>query len=66
VIGAVVGSVLLWLVLQVLDVGEVLGTTAQLAAVVGVAAVCDVLRVTENSTESVTESATGNPEGARQ
>ena len=42
--GAAVGSVVLWLVLRVLAVGEILGTVAQLAVVVAVAAVCDVLR----------------------
>jgi sodium/hydrogen exchanger family protein len=34
----------LWLALRKLDLGEVLGTTAQLAAVVGVAAACDIAR----------------------
>ena len=42
--GGVVGIGLLVLVLRVLRLGEVLGTTAQLAAVIAVAAACDVLR----------------------
>src|SRR5580692_9167850 len=42
--GGAVGTVLLVLVLRVLNLGEVLGTTAQLAAVIGVAGACDVLR----------------------
>jgi NhaP-type Na+/H+ or K+/H+ antiporter len=42
--GGVVGIALLFLLLRVLRLGEVLGTSAQLAAVIGVAAVCDVLR----------------------
>lgn len=42
--GGVVGVVLLVLLLRVLRLGEVLGTTAQLAAVIAVAATCDVLR----------------------
>src|SRR3984885_16329455 len=44
VAGGVVGISLLYLVLRVLRLGEVLGTTAQLAAVIAVAAACDVLR----------------------
>ena len=44
VAGAVIGTTLLWLALRKLDLGEVLGTTAQLAAVVGVAAACDIAR----------------------
>jgi NhaP-type Na+/H+ or K+/H+ antiporter len=44
VAGAVAGVALLWLALRRLDLGEVLGTTAQLAAVVGVAAICDIAR----------------------
>jgi NhaP-type Na+/H+ or K+/H+ antiporter len=44
VAGAVAGVALLWLALRKLDLGEVLGTTTQLAAVVGVAAVCDIAR----------------------
>jgi NhaP-type Na+/H+ or K+/H+ antiporter len=43
VAGAVVGVGLLWC-LRRLDLGEVLGTTARLACVVGVAAVCDIVR----------------------
>ena len=35
---------LLWLLLRKLRLGEVLGTTGQLAAVIGVAAGCDVAR----------------------
>jgi NhaP-type Na+/H+ or K+/H+ antiporter len=42
--GGVVGTALLWALLRRLRLGEVLGTTAQLAAVIGVAAACDVLR----------------------
>ncbi|KUJ65573.1 sodium:proton exchanger [Streptomyces albus subsp. albus] len=42
--GGVVGAALLWVLFRVLRLGEVLGTTAQLAAVIGVAAFCDVLR----------------------
>jgi NhaP-type Na+/H+ or K+/H+ antiporter len=42
--GGAVGATLLWLLFRVLRLGEVLGTTAQLAAVIGVAALCDVLR----------------------
>ncbi|MEU3226447.1 cation:proton antiporter [Streptomyces sp. NPDC006976] len=42
--GGAVGAALLWVLLRVLRLGEVLGTTAQLAAVIGVAALCDVLR----------------------
>jgi NhaP-type Na+/H+ or K+/H+ antiporter len=44
VAGGVVGAALLWVLFRVLRLGEVLGTTAQLAAVIGVAALCDVLR----------------------
>jgi NhaP-type Na+/H+ or K+/H+ antiporter len=44
VAGAVAGVALLWLALRMLDLGEVLGTTTQLAAVVGVAAGCDIAR----------------------
>ena len=43
-VGGAVGVALLVLVLRVLRLGEVLGTTAQLACVIGVAAACDVLR----------------------
>jgi NhaP-type Na+/H+ or K+/H+ antiporter len=42
--GAVVGVAVLWLCLCKLDLDDVLSTTAQLATVVGVAAVCDVFR----------------------
>ncbi|MEX1652058.1 cation:proton antiporter [Streptomyces pseudovenezuelae] len=42
--GGAVGAGLLWVLFRVLRIGEVLGTTAQLAAVIGVAAMCDVLR----------------------
>jgi NhaP-type Na+/H+ or K+/H+ antiporter len=42
--GGVAGTALLWLALRKLDLGEVLGTTTQLAAVVGVAAACDIAR----------------------
>ena len=44
VAGAVIGTALLWFALRKLDLGEVLGTTAQLAAVVAVAAACDIAR----------------------
>jgi NhaP-type Na+/H+ or K+/H+ antiporter len=44
VAGAVIGVGLLWLCLRKLDLGEVLGTTSQLACVVGVAAICDIVR----------------------
>jgi NhaP-type Na+/H+ or K+/H+ antiporter len=42
--GAVIGVALLWFCLRQLDLGEVLGTTSQLACVVAVAAVCDIAR----------------------
>ncbi|MFI9311411.1 cation:proton antiporter [Streptomyces triculaminicus] len=42
--GGVTGAALLWGLFRALRPGEVLGTTAQLAAVIGVAALCDVLR----------------------
>ena len=42
--GGVAGAALLWLLLRKLRLGEVLGTNAQLAAVVAVAAGCDALR----------------------
>jgi NhaP-type Na+/H+ or K+/H+ antiporter len=42
--GGVIGTGLLWMLLRRLRLGEVLGTTAQLATVIGVAAACDVLR----------------------
>ncbi|MGW1992845.1 cation:proton antiporter [Embleya sp. NPDC001921] len=44
VAGGAAGAWLLWLALRHLRLGEVPGTTVQLAAVVGVAAACDVLR----------------------
>jgi hypothetical protein len=44
VAGAVVGVAVLWLCLCKLDLDDVLSTSAQLACVVGVAAVCDVVR----------------------
>jgi hypothetical protein len=42
--GGMIGIAVLWLLLRKLRLGEVLGTTSQLATVVGVAAACDVLR----------------------
>jgi NhaP-type Na+/H+ or K+/H+ antiporter len=42
--GGVAGTALLWLLLRKLRLGELLGTTAQLAAVIAVAAACDVIR----------------------
>jgi NhaP-type Na+/H+ or K+/H+ antiporter len=42
--GAAVGSAVLWALLRWFDLGEVLGTTVQLAVVVGVAAGCDAFR----------------------
>ena len=42
--GGAVGAALLWLLLRHLTLGEVLGTTVQLAAVVAVSAVCDAFR----------------------
>jgi NhaP-type Na+/H+ or K+/H+ antiporter len=42
--GGVVGVALLWLLLRQLRLGEVLGTSAQLASVVAVAAGCDIIR----------------------
>lgn len=44
VLGGVIGVCLLWLVFRRLRLGEVLGTTVQLALVVGVAAFCDAWR----------------------
>jgi NhaP-type Na+/H+ or K+/H+ antiporter len=44
VAGGVIGVALLWFCLRKLDLGEVLGTTTQLACVVGVAAACDIAR----------------------
>jgi len=43
-LGGLVGIALLWFLLRTLRLGEVLGTTAQLAAVVAVAAGCDIIR----------------------
>ena len=42
--GAVAGIAVLWLCLCKLHLDDVLGTTSQLACVVGVAAVCDIVR----------------------
>ena len=42
--GAAVGTLLLWLLLSKLRLGEVLGTTAQLASVIAVTALCDIAR----------------------
>ena len=44
VAGGVIGIAVLWFLLRKLRLGEVLGTTSQLAAVVGVAAACDIVR----------------------
>jgi NhaP-type Na+/H+ or K+/H+ antiporter len=44
VAGAAVGVAVLWLCLVKLNLDDVLATTAQLAAVVGVAAACDIVR----------------------
>jgi NhaP-type Na+/H+ or K+/H+ antiporter len=44
VAGAIVAVALLWLLLGVLDLSDMLGTSAQLAVVVAVAAGCDVAR----------------------
>jgi NhaP-type Na+/H+ or K+/H+ antiporter len=43
-LGGAVGAALLWTLFRRRRLGEVLGTTAQLAAAVGVAAACDALR----------------------
>lgn len=43
-LGGLAGIGLLWLALRVLRLGEILGTLAQLAVVVGIAACCDVVR----------------------
>ncbi|MFJ4678026.1 sodium:proton exchanger [Kitasatospora sp. NPDC088783] len=43
-LGGLLGAALLWLLLVRARLNEVLGTSAQLAVVVGVAAVCDALR----------------------
>jgi NhaP-type Na+/H+ or K+/H+ antiporter len=42
--GGIVGTTLLWLLLRRLDLGELLGTLATIACVVGVAAACDIAR----------------------
>ncbi|MFI6847915.1 cation:proton antiporter [Kitasatospora sp. NBC_00085] len=42
--GGAVGAAVLWLLLHHLPLGEVLGTTVQLAAVVSVAGLCDAFR----------------------
>jgi NhaP-type Na+/H+ or K+/H+ antiporter len=42
--GGAVGTALLWLTLRTLRLGETLGTLAQLAVVIGVSALCDVVR----------------------
>ncbi|MFI1394334.1 cation:proton antiporter [Streptomyces sp. NPDC020681] len=42
--GGAVGAAVLWVLLTRLPLGEVLGTSAQFAAVVGVAALCDAVR----------------------
>jgi NhaP-type Na+/H+ or K+/H+ antiporter len=42
--GGAAGTVILWLLLRKLRLGEVLGTSAQLGVVVAVAAACDVAR----------------------
>ncbi|MFD7100169.1 cation:proton antiporter [Streptomyces xanthophaeus] len=42
--GGAVGVALLWLTLHVLRLGEALGTLAQLATVIAVSAVCDIVR----------------------
>ncbi|WP_069464493.1 cation:proton antiporter, partial [Actinacidiphila rubida] len=43
-LGGAAGVAVLWLLLRLLDLGEVLGTTAQLAVVIGVSAGCDAFR----------------------
>ena len=43
-VGAIVGIAILWVFLYKLRLGEVLGTSAQLATVIAVAGVCDVIR----------------------
>jgi hypothetical protein len=42
--GAVIGTAVLWFLLRGMRLSEVLGTTSQLASVVGVAAACDIAR----------------------
>ncbi|WP_027344598.1 cation:proton antiporter [Hamadaea tsunoensis] len=44
VLGAALGTGLLWLALNRLRLGEILGTLVQLAVVVGIAAACDIVR----------------------
>jgi NhaP-type Na+/H+ or K+/H+ antiporter len=44
VAGGVVGIAVLWFLLRKLRLGEVLGTTSQLASVVAIAAACDIVR----------------------
>jgi NhaP-type Na+/H+ or K+/H+ antiporter len=44
VAGAIAGVAVLWVCLRKLNLGEALGTSAQLACVAGVAAVCDAAR----------------------
>jgi len=44
VAGGIAGSAVLWFLLRRLRLGEVLGTTAQLACVIAVAAGCDIAR----------------------
>jgi len=44
VAGGVVGVAVLWFLLRKLRLGEVLGTTSQLASVVAIAAACDIAR----------------------
>lgn len=43
-LGGIIGTALLWFLLRGLRLGETLGTLAQLATVLAVAAVCDVVR----------------------
>jgi NhaP-type Na+/H+ or K+/H+ antiporter len=43
-IGGVLGTAVLWLLLRIPDLNDVYATAGQLATVVGVAAVCDVIR----------------------
>jgi NhaP-type Na+/H+ or K+/H+ antiporter len=44
VAGGVIGTAVLWFLLRKLRLGEVPGTTSQLASVVGLAVVCDKVR----------------------
>jgi NhaP-type Na+/H+ or K+/H+ antiporter len=41
--GGIAGTAILWFLLRTLRLGEVLGTTSQLATLVGVAAACDIV-----------------------